>query len=75
MHLAFQPFRLPSPIAPCQSFISLPVGLIGFLFFSKVWVSPFSNGLAVTAGRIEFVIPESSSGQAQRTGMGRSYWV
>ena len=35
--------------------------------FSMVWASPFPSRLAVTTGRIEFVIPESSSGQALRT--------
>lgn len=69
MHLAFLPFRLQPPVAPYHRFSTLPLSLIGFLpfFFSKVWASPFPSRLTVTTGRIEFVIPESSSGLALRT--------
>ena len=35
MHIAFLPFRLQPPVAPYHRFITLPLSLIGFLFFQR----------------------------------------
>ena len=62
---------IPSPTTHC-SLSSLyhatpQLDRLPSFFPPKVWASPFTSKLAVTTGRIEFVIPESSPGQALRT--------
>src|SRR3989304_3909158 len=55
--MAFLPFRLQPPVAPCHRFYTLPLSVtVSLLFLQKVWASLLMSKLAVTTGRIEFVI-------------------
>lgn len=58
--VALRPFRRQPPFAPCHRFCTLPLSLAGFLP-EEVWASPLMSRLAVTTGRIAFVILRTGS--------------